>query len=62
MKILIEEKDESQEYRPVPIDSFIQMVKIEKDRVLIYVPNLCGGEIRITILKEPGKRWFKWIK
>jgi hypothetical protein len=52
MKILIEEKDESQEYRPIPIEQFIEGTKIEKDRIIIYVPNVCGGETRITIYKS----------
>lgn len=49
MKIAIEEKDETQSYRPVPIDQFIEMIKCKKDRIIIYVPNLCGGETKITI-------------
>jgi hypothetical protein len=52
MKISIEEKDETQEYRPAPIEQILGMVKVSKDRVVIYVPNLCGGETRITIFKS----------
>lgn len=52
MKISIEEKDETQKYRPAPIDQILQMVKVYKDRVVIYVPNLCGGESRITIFRS----------
>lgn len=52
MKILIEEKDETQTYRVVPIDSILDGVKRFKDRIEIYVPNVCGGETRITIFKE----------
>ena len=48
MKILIEEKDETQ--RP-PIDQLFDMVKLFDDKVVIYVPNMCGGETRITIFK-----------
>ena len=52
MKILIEEKDEIQEYRIVPIEQLLAMVKNKEDRYEIYVPNLCGGETRITIFKS----------
>ena len=52
MKILIEEKDGSQEYRPISIEQFIQGIKLEKDRVIIYIPNACGGETRITVYKS----------
>lgn len=52
MKILIEEKDETQDYRIVPIKQFIAMIKEKEDRYEIRVPNLCGGETRITIFKS----------
>lgn len=52
MKISIEEKDESNAYRPVPIDQFLEMCKTYKDKVEIYVPNLCGGETRITVYRS----------
>ena len=50
-KIAVEEKDESQEYRPVPHERLLQMIQDKADRVEIYVPNACGGETRITIYK-----------
>ncbi len=52
MKISIEEKDETQSYRPAPIDQILQMVKAFKDRIEIYVPNICGGETRVTIYRS----------
>ncbi len=52
MKLSIEEKDETQEYRPVPIQQLLEMVKLEKGKVIIYVPNLCGGETKITIFES----------
>lgn len=52
MKIAIDEKDESDTYRPVPIDQWTQMAKCYKDKIEIYVPNLCGGETRITIYRS----------
>ena len=51
-RISINEKDESETYRPVPIDQFLEMCKTYKDRIEIYVPNLCGGETRITIYRS----------
>ena len=51
-KIAVEEKDESQEYRPVPVERFLQCVKNFSDRVEVYVENVCGGETRVTIWKE----------
>src|SRR4030043_291317 len=51
MKILIEEKDETQEYRIVPIDQFVGMVLCQTDRIQIFVPNTCGGETRITVYR-----------
>lgn len=52
MKIQVEDKDGTQRYRPIPIEKFLQTVKVFKDRIEIYVPNLCGGESRITIFKD----------
>ena len=52
MKLIIEEKDESQQFRPIPVSQFLQSVKDHEDRVIIFVPNLCGGETRITIFKS----------
>lgn len=52
MKVLIEERDETQEYRVVSIDQWMEMVKVLDDRVLIYVPNLCGGETKITLFRS----------
>jgi len=52
MKIAIEERDETQQYRPVPLDQFQAMVKSHEDRICVYVPNLCGGETRITIFRS----------
>jgi hypothetical protein len=52
MKIAIEERDETQEYRPAPIEQILQMVKVYEDRTVIFVPNLCGGETRITIFNS----------
>jgi hypothetical protein len=51
LKVLIEEKDETQDYRVVPLEQFKQATKEYPDRVVIFVPNLCGGETRITIFK-----------
>jgi len=56
MKILIEEKDETQQYRIVSLDQLLSMIKDREDRYEIYVPNLCGGETRITIYKEKHNR------
>lgn len=52
MKILIEEKDETQKYRVVPLAQFLQMAKDFPDRIEVFIPNLCGGETRITIFKS----------
>jgi len=52
VKIAILEKDESQKYHPVPVDQFKQMVKCRRDRIIIYVPNLCGGETKIIIFRS----------
>ena len=52
LKVLIEEKDETQKYRIAPIEQILQMVKVHKDKVVIRVPNLCGGETRITIFNS----------
>lgn len=52
MKLLIEEKDESQTYRPVSVQQLLEMVKVNGDKVLIFVPNLCGGETRITVFES----------
>jgi hypothetical protein len=54
MKISIEicEKDETQLYRPVPIDQLLEMCKTFKDKIEIYVPNICGGETRITVYRS----------
>jgi len=52
MRFLIEEKDRTQEYKPIEIETLLEMVKNYKDRVCIYVPNACGGETKITIFKE----------
>ncbi|MDT8782729.1 MAG: hypothetical protein IAX22_08835 [Candidatus Bathyarchaeota archaeon] len=52
MKLQIEEKDESQTYRPVSVQQFLEMVRIDGDKVLIFVPNLCGGETRITVFES----------
>ena len=51
-KIAVEEKDDLQEYRPVPLERLLQMIKAKADRVEIFVPNACGGETRITIYKD----------
>ncbi len=52
MKILIEEKDETQTYRIAPVDQLIEMLKRYEDRIEIFVPNLCGGETRITVYRS----------
>jgi hypothetical protein len=52
MKIAIEEKDESQTYRPAPIQQILEMTYVYPDRIVLFVPNLCGGETRITIYKS----------
>jgi len=52
MKILIEERDKTQEYRIVSMDQLLSMVKDKGDRYEIYVPNVCGGETRVTIFKK----------
>lgn len=51
MKILIEEKDETQQYRPIPVGQFLSAVADLRDRVVIYLPNCCGGETRVSIFK-----------
>ena len=51
MKLSIEEQDENG-YRPVPLEQFHQMIKMHSDKIVIYVPNLCGGETRITLFKS----------
>lgn len=51
MKVSIEEKDEIG-YRPVPLEQLNEMVKLARDKVVIYVPNLCGGMTRITLFKS----------
>jgi len=53
MKLLIEEQDETQGYRPVPVEQFLAMVKVKRDRVEVRVPNLYGMR-RITFLKNGG--------
>lgn len=63
MKLLIEEQDETQGYRPVPAEQFLAMVKVKYDRVEVCVPNLHGMR-RITFFKEgcgvviEQKGWF----
>ena len=52
MKILIEEKDESDEYRPIPAGQYLANVQDLADRVVVFSPNYCGGETRITIFKS----------
>jgi hypothetical protein len=52
MKLKIEEKDETQKYRPVAVQQLLEMVKIIGDEVVIFVPNLCGGETKITIYES----------
>ena len=51
MKISIEEIDETERYRDVPLEQFLEQVQDFHDRVVLYIPNLCGGETRITIYK-----------
>lgn len=51
MKLLIEEKDESGGYRVAPLEQMIGMVRMYEDRVVIFVPNGCGGETRLTFYK-----------
>ncbi len=51
-KLLIEEKDETQLYRPAPIQQILEMVKLDENKIIIYVPNACGGETRITIFES----------
>jgi hypothetical protein len=51
MKVSIEEKDEIG-YRPVPLEQLNEMVKMNRDKVVISVPNLCGGMTRITLFKS----------
>lgn len=53
MKLLIEEQDETQDYRPVPVEQFLAMVKVKHDRVEVRVPNLHGMR-RITFFKKGG--------
>ena len=55
-KLSIEDKDKTDEYRPVSLDKFFQMVEDQTDRVIVTVPNMCGGETRITIFKESERR------
>ncbi len=52
MKLLIEEKDETQSYRPISAQQFLQSVKADNQKVVIRVPNMCGGETRITIYES----------
>jgi hypothetical protein len=52
MKLTIEEKDETQRFRPIPVSQFLQAVKDYEDKIVVFVPNLCGGETRITIFKS----------
>ena len=52
MKLKIEEKDETQTYIPVAIQQLMEMVKVADKEVVIYVPNLCGGETKITIYES----------
>lgn len=52
MKLQIEEKDESQTYRPVSVQQLLEMVRVDGDKILIFVPNLCGGETRITVFES----------
>jgi len=52
MKVLIEEKDETQGYRVIPLEQFKEATYVFPDRIEIYIPNLCGGETRITIFKS----------
>jgi hypothetical protein len=52
MKILIEERDETQKYRIVPIQQLIEMVRVSKDKTVIRVPNCCGGETKITVFNS----------
>jgi len=58
MKLLIEEKDETQTYRPIDIERQNKMLKDYPDRLEIYIPNLCGGETRITIFKLMKDKLF----
>ena len=54
MKLQIDEKDETQTYRPAPIQQILEMVKLSEDGniIIIYVPNACGGETRITVYES----------
>lgn len=52
MKIMVEERDETQRYRPAPIEQLFEMIKIFDDRIIVYVPNMCGGETKVTIFKS----------
>ena len=54
MKLQIDEKDETQTYRPAPIQQILEMVKLSDngDVITIYVPNACGGETRITLYES----------
>jgi hypothetical protein len=52
MKLQIDEKDETQTYRPAPIQQILEMVKVNGDVITIYVPNACGGETRITLYES----------
>ena len=36
----------------VPVAQFKDMTRVESDRIVIFVPNLCGGETRITVFKS----------
>ena len=51
MKVSIEEKDEIG-YRPVPLEQLNEMIRMNSDKVVIFVPNLCGGMTRITLYKS----------
>jgi len=51
MKVSIEEKDEIG-YRPVPLEQLNEMIRMNSDNVVIFVPNLCGGMTRITLFKS----------
>ena len=51
MKILIEEKDETQTYRIVPVEHLLSCMKVYPDRIEIFISNECAGETRITVYK-----------
>ena len=52
MKILIEEKDETQTFRIVPVDHLLNCMKDYPDRVEVFTSNECGGETRVTVFKS----------